>query len=81
MGDAKIMWSAVCSLAPQLLFDEEARPHLYMDKPKCPMPVHRRLSMLSIPSSNMPSHAEMLTIYSFYILQYEDKNIGFTSRY
>ena len=28
VGHVKIMWSAVCSLAPHLQFAEEARPHL-----------------------------------------------------
>ena len=34
MGHVKIMWSAVCSLAPHSHFDEEAKPHLCMDEPK-----------------------------------------------
>ena len=45
MGHVKIMWSAVCSLAPYSHFAEEARPHLCMDEPKRPMPVRRRLSL------------------------------------
>ena len=45
MGHVKIMWSAVCSLAPHLHFAEEARPHLCMDEPKRPTPVRRRLSL------------------------------------
>ena len=45
MGHVKIMWSAVCSLAPHSHFAEEARPHLCMDDPKCPTPVRRRLSL------------------------------------
>ena len=44
VGHVKIMWSAVCSLAPHLHFAEEARPHLCMDEPKRPKPVRRRLS-------------------------------------
>ena len=45
MGHAKIMWSAVCLLAPHLHFAEEARPHLCMNEPKRPTPVRRRLSL------------------------------------
>ena len=45
MGHVKIMWSAVCSLAPHLHFADEARPHLCMDEPKRPTPVHRRLGL------------------------------------
>ena len=40
----KIMWFAVCSLAPHSHFAEEPRPHLCMDEPKSPTPVRRRLS-------------------------------------
>ena len=36
MGHVKIMWSAVCLLAPHLQFTEEARPRLCMDEPKTP---------------------------------------------
>ena len=36
MGHAKIMWSAVGSLAPCLHFAEEARPHLCVEEPKHP---------------------------------------------
>ena len=45
MGHIMIMWSALCSLAPHSHFAEEARPHLYMDEPKRPTPVRRRLSL------------------------------------
>ena len=45
MGDVKIMWSAVCSLAPHSHFAEEARPHQCIDKPKRPTPVRKRLSL------------------------------------
>ena len=45
MGYAKIMWSAVCSLAPHSHFAEEARPYLCMDEPKRSTPVRRRLSL------------------------------------
>ena len=45
MGHVKIMWSAVCLLAPHSHFAEEARLHLCMDKPKHPTPVHRRLRL------------------------------------
>ena len=45
MGQVKIMWSAVCSLAPHSHFVEEARPHLSMDEPKHPTPVRRRLCL------------------------------------
>ena len=41
----KIMWSAVCLLAPHSHFAEKARPHLCMDEPKRPTPVRRRLSL------------------------------------
>ena len=34
MGHVKIMWPAVCSLAPHSHFAEEARPHLCMDETK-----------------------------------------------
>ena len=44
-GNVKIMWSAVCSLAPHSHFAEESRPHLCMDETKRPMPVGRRLSL------------------------------------
>ena len=33
VGHVKIMWSAVCLLAPHSHFAEEARPHLCMDEP------------------------------------------------
>ena len=45
MGHGKIIWSAVCSLALHSHFAEEARPHLYIDEPKRPTTVHRRLSL------------------------------------
>ena len=45
MGHVKIMWWAVCSLAPHSHFAEEAKPHLYMDEPKRPTPVRRRLNL------------------------------------
>ena len=45
VGYVKTMWSAVFLLASHSPFAEEARPHLYMDKSKCPMPVRRRLSL------------------------------------
>ena len=45
MGHVKIMWTAACLLAPHSQFAAEARPHLCMDEPKCPTPVHRRLSL------------------------------------
>ena len=45
MGQVKIIWFAVCSLAPHSHFAEEARPHLCMDEPKRPKPVNRRLSL------------------------------------
>ena len=32
MGHAEITWSAVCSVAPHLQFNERARPHLYIDE-------------------------------------------------
>ena len=39
VGPVEIMWSSVCSLAPQLQFAEEAIPHLFMDELKRPTPV------------------------------------------
>ena len=45
MGHVKIIWSAVCSLAPHSYFAEEARPHLCMNEPKRTKPVRRRLSL------------------------------------
>ena len=45
MEHVKRMWSAVCSLAPNSQFAEEARPHLCMDEPKRPTPVRWRLSL------------------------------------
>ena len=45
MGHVKIMWSAVCSLAPYCHFAEEARPHLCMDEQKYPTLVPRRLTL------------------------------------
>ena len=45
MEHAKIMWSAICSLAPHWHFAEEARPHLCMNEPKRPTQVRRRLSL------------------------------------
>ena len=45
VGDVEIMWSAVCSLAPDSHFTEKARPHLCMDEPKRPTPVRKRLSL------------------------------------
>ena len=41
VGHAKIMCSAVCSLAPHSHFAEEARPHLYMNEPKRSTPVRK----------------------------------------
>ena len=46
MGHVKIMWSAVCSLAPHLHFSEEARLHLYMEEPKRPTPARRRINLI-----------------------------------
>ena len=43
MERVKIVWSAVCLLAPHSHFGEEARPHLCMDKPKRPRTARRRL--------------------------------------
>ena len=45
VGHVKIVWSAVCSLAPHSHLAEEARPHLCMDELKRPTPVRRRLSL------------------------------------
>ena len=45
MGHVKMMWFAVCTLAPHLQFTEEARSHLRMDEPKRPTPVRRKLSL------------------------------------
>ena len=45
MGHVKIMWSAVCLLAPHSHFAEKATPHLCMDEPTRPTPVRRRLSL------------------------------------
>ena len=45
IGHAVRTWSAVCSEAPHLQFDEGARPHLCTDKWKRPTPVRRRLSL------------------------------------
>ena len=47
MEHAKIMWYAVCSLAPHSDFAEEARPHLCMDELKRPTPVRRRLNLFA----------------------------------
>ena len=44
VGHVKIMWSAVFLLAPHSQFAEKARPHLWMDEPKRPMPVRRQLT-------------------------------------
>ena len=44
-GHVKIMWSAVCSLAPHSRFAEGAKPHLCMDELKRPTPVRMRLSL------------------------------------
>ena len=40
-----MMWSVVCSLAPHSQFVKGARPHLYMDEQKRPIPERRRLSL------------------------------------
>ena len=45
MGHVKIMWSAVCTLAPHLHFVQKVRSHLCMDERKRPIPVCRRLSL------------------------------------
>ena len=45
VGHVKIMWSAVCSLAPHSHFAEGARPRLCMDEPKRPTPVRGRMSL------------------------------------
>ena len=41
MRHVKIMWSAVCLLAPHSHFAEEATSHLYMNEPQRPTPVPR----------------------------------------
>ena len=41
----ELMWCAVCLLAPNSQFTEEARPHLCMDEPKRSTPAHTRLSL------------------------------------
>ena len=45
MRHVKIMWSAICPLAPHSHFAEGARPHLCMDELKRSTPVRRRLSL------------------------------------
>ena len=46
VGHVKVMWSAVCSLAPHPNFAEEARPYLCEDELKRLTPVRRRLSLI-----------------------------------
>ena len=48
VGHTVSTWSAVCSEAPHLQFDEGARPHLCMDKWNCPTLVRRRLSLTQV---------------------------------
>ena len=62
MGHVKIMWSAVCSLAPHSHFAEEARPHLCMDEPKRPTPVHRQLSLTQAVLVKLISMSLVLTL-------------------
>ena len=45
VGHGKIMWSAVCSLAPHSQFAEEVITYLCMEKPKRSTPVRRQLSL------------------------------------
>ena len=45
IGHAIRTWSAVCSEAPHSQFDDEARPHLCMDKWNRPTPVRRRFNL------------------------------------
>ena len=45
IGHAVSTWSAVCSEAPHLQFDERARSHLCIDKWYRPTPIRRRLSL------------------------------------
>ena len=45
IGHAVRTWSAVCSEAPHLQFNERATTHLCMDKWNCPTLVHRQLSL------------------------------------
>ena len=45
MGHCETILSAVCSVVPHSQFAEGARPHLYMDEQKRPMPERRRLSL------------------------------------
>ena len=37
IGHAVRMWSVVCLVMAHLQFNEEARPHLYIDKWNCPI--------------------------------------------
>ena len=45
VGHCKIMWFAVCWVAPHSQFAKKARPHLYMDKQKRPTPERKQLSL------------------------------------
>ena len=62
MGYVKIMWSAVCSLAPHSHFAERARPHLCVDEPKRPTPVRRRLNLAQAVLVKLISIGLVLTI-------------------
>ena len=46
VGHVKIMWSAVCSLAPHSHFAEEEKTRSGMNESKRPTPVRRRLSLI-----------------------------------
>ena len=62
VGHVKIMWSAVCSLAPHSHFAEEARPHLCMDEPKSPTPLRWQLSLTQVALVKLIQMGLVLTI-------------------
>ena len=48
MGHVKVLWPAVCSLAPHSQFAEEAKSHLCMDEPKRSTSICRLLSLTQL---------------------------------
>ena len=82
MGHVKIMWSAVCSLAPHSHFAEEAGLHLCMDEPKRSTPVRRQLSLtqavlIKLIAIGLVLILEMLTPRADIILEYSVTQVKF----
>ena len=62
MGHVKILWSAVCSLAPHSPFAEEAIAHFCMDESERPTLVRGRLSLTQAVLMKLISISLLLTL-------------------